>query len=38
MGLRPTHRDENRFARAAFMIESAWNGEGRTDSGLVEAV
>jgi hypothetical protein len=38
MGLRPTHSDENRFAPAAFMIESAWNGENRTDSGSVEAV
>jgi hypothetical protein len=38
MGLRPTHSDENRFAPAAFMIESAWNGENRTESGSVEAV
>jgi hypothetical protein len=39
MGLRPTRRDENYFGGAAtFTIEWAWNGEGRTDSGSVEAV
>jgi hypothetical protein len=38
MGLRPTHRDENRFEPRAFRIELAWNGKGRADSGLVEAV
>ena len=38
MGLRPTHRDENRFEPAVFMIELAWDGEDRRHSGLVEAV
>jgi hypothetical protein len=33
MGLRPTHRDENRIEPAAFRIELAWDGEGRTHSG-----
>lgn len=38
MGLRPTHSDENRFELGAFMIDLAWDGEGRGHSGSVEAV
>jgi hypothetical protein len=37
MGLRPTHRDENRVEPRAFTIDLAWNGEDRGNSGLVEA-
>jgi hypothetical protein len=38
MGLRSTYRYENRIEFQAFMIELAWNGEGRAYSGSVEAV
>ena len=38
MGLRPTHRDENRFEPRAITIGLAWNGKDRADSGSVEAV
>ena len=38
MGLRPTHRDENRIKPRAFTIELAWNGKDRGYSGSVEAV
>jgi hypothetical protein len=38
MGLRSTHRDENRFDPRAFRMELAWNGKGRNDPGAVEAV
>jgi hypothetical protein len=37
MGLRPTHRDENRIKPRAFTIELAWNGKDRGYSGSVEA-
>ena len=39
MGLRPTHRDENRFEYVQRFSdqELAWNGKGREDSGAVEA-
>jgi hypothetical protein len=38
MGLRSTHKDENRFDPRAFTMELAWNGKGRNDPGAVEAV
>ena len=38
MDLRSTYRDENRFDPRGFRIDLAWNGEGRDDSGSVEAV
>ena len=38
MGLRPTHRDENRIESRSFTIELAWNGKGRNDPGAVKAV
>jgi hypothetical protein len=38
MGLRSAYRYENRIEFQAFMIELAWNGEGRAYSGSVEAV
>jgi hypothetical protein len=38
MGLRSTHRDENRMERRAFTIDLAWNGDDRGYSGSVEAV
>jgi hypothetical protein len=37
MGLRPTHRDENRIKPRAFTIELAWNGKDPGYSGSVEA-
>ena len=38
MGLRSTHRDENRFEPRAFKMQLAWNGKGRNHPGAVEAV
>jgi len=38
MDLRSTYGDENRFEPRGFRIDLAWNGEGRDDSGSVEAV
>jgi len=38
MGLRSTYRDENHIELQGFTIELAWNGEGRGNSGSVEAV
>jgi hypothetical protein len=38
MGLRSTYRYDNRIELQAFMIDLAWNGEGRPYSGSVEAV
>ena len=37
MGLRPTHMDENRLEPKRYH-QTARNGEGRADSGSVEAV